>query len=137
MNNYFLIGSVVGLFSEALISYLFLRQSYFELFTNSAKSGVFPILIGSLGLLAMGYFFDKIWPYNKVEFFKTAIIKPWIIFITGVLVGVLVNYFQNRSLDSDAFFNFFIKPVAWIMPLGSLLATAIGVGYFLIRVRIK
>jgi hypothetical protein len=74
-------------------------------------------------------------PYS-VKLFPRLVFNPFLIFVSGVVASVIVNFFyQGLLLNSDLgiaenFHSWFIKPFYWIMLIGGPFSIAVGLIYY-------
>lgn len=122
-----------GLVCVFFVGYGIMGKSLFGLFSEGL---LFPVIIGPLVSLIVAYVLDRKYEsYNssdkKLGPTKAIMWSP-IIFMSGVLVGSLVNLFINGRPFSGGFgfyhefFDWFIKPTYWLSLVG--IPCSFGVG---------
>ncbi len=74
-------------------------------------------------------------PYSA-KLFPRLVFNPFLIFVSGVLGGVIVNFiYQGLILSSeialvDNFHSWFIKPFYWLMVIGGPASILVGLIYY-------
>lgn len=97
----------------------------------------YHLVIGTIGLLAMAYFFGQlagveILVKRKNEFL-VGVKYGFIILLTGTLIGSTVGFVQEGIDDiggfSNPFYDYYFKPVYWVMMFGTIPTILIGLWF--------
>ena len=111
--NYYLIESALGLVTTLVMFIVIFGGFALRMLTVSGSyNGVFPIGIGIVVALGLGYFFDrKSVPTTSVN---QVFLIPVFIFMVASLAGCFANYFLNGY--PNLFFDYFTRPI-WALGL--------------------
>lgn len=130
-NHYYLVGTFFGLILALIIGYSIMGKNLWELMFSIEKyNGFIPIMLGALATLATSYIFDK--KIKKDSFFIKGLLIPSLIFLSGALIGCLVNSINiNKEFETGSqFFDYVIKPLFWLTYIGFPASWALGAAYF-------
>ena len=94
----------------------------------------FHLFIGAVGLLTMAYFFGQLAGVEilikKRNYLLTGVKYGILVLITGTLIGSSVGFLQegiqNIGGFSNPFYDYYFKPMYWILMFGTLPAIIIG-----------
>ena len=132
-------SSAVGLLAVlfGIIGFLAQLAILLAIGFGSVWKDFFDALITSkVGLLVsaffLGYLFGPLLHPIKLSRFEAGLIGAligWTSLFIQTLSGSSVGYFANRISDLHAFGNYIVKPMFWVMLLGSIPAAALGVAF--------
>lgn len=127
---YFRFVSIFGLISAFFVALVILEKSFLSLVTKGG--GAFPIILGSITCFLCGFLLDRKL-LGKETTWKSKIFYSPVIFLSGVLIGCLLNFlinaktFNSISSMGDSFFDWFVKPAFWLSYIGIPASLIVGI----------
>ena len=143
---YFKLGAFVGLICIPIVCYMIMGNAAFGLVVpSSGKSALGAIILGFLSSLFVGHLFDRRRKRfgSVLKLASAAVGVPLVIFLSGVTIGVLVNFLINASFLNpsfglfEEFYDWLFKPLFWLLILGAPISVLLGLFYFLAFCRIN
>ena len=103
---YFKLDAFVGLICIPIVCYMIMGNTAFGLVVpSSGKSALGAIILGFLLSLFVGHLFDRRRKRfgSVLKLASSAVGVPLVIFLSGVTIGVLVNFLINASFLNPSF----------------------------------
>lgn len=127
MQRPFLTLAFVGLALEVVVCLLVMGPG-----PTSDLARFWPAIVsGATATLGMGLFWDARFPSRR-SWISDGAFKPWTIFLAGALVGTLVNALlapRDYWTLADNLYAYAGKPLFFLVPVGTVLSTALGVAW--------